>query len=111
MTWRIWYTDGSVFDGVSGADWVALPDTGVAGIAVFFSHDEYGRRLGEFLSGSDWYWWSDGTLHQNGASSLTPGEWLEIDPPSGAIVKAGQWTTNENMAAISAAMADWATNG
>lgn len=107
MFWKIWYKGGVSYEGSTEEDWAALPDDGVLNIGIRFGRDEYGIMLGEFVSGSDWYWMHEGKIYQSGTSSDTPGEWLPHNAPNGAVLKKGRWTTEEELAAVDAAMLEW----
>lgn len=107
MQWRIWFKGGEHFDGETAADWAALPDDGVLGIAIVFGKNEYGQTLGELVNGSDWYWMHNEKIFQSGTSSLTLGEWLPHNAPEGAVLKKGRWVTDEEFVAVHSAMLEW----
>ena len=77
LGFRIWYADGSARRGLSDADWLAAPSTGVQAVAIYMqetypiwlqdSYDEHGRpvnqrrvreRYRDFSQGVDYYWLS-----------------------------------------------------
>lgn len=107
MKWRIWYKGNLHFDGETQADWAALPDDGVIGVAIVFGKNEDGITLGELVSGSDWYWMFEDKIYQSNTSSDIPNEWLPHNAPDGAILKKGRWTTQEELDDIDAQMRDW----
>lgn len=94
-------------DGSTPEHWATSPEEGVEGIAIRFGQDDSGRKRGEFISGSDWYWMHNGKIYQSGTSSDTPDVWLDHNAPSGAVLKKGKWTTNEHIEQVRQAMIDW----
>lgn len=109
MLWKIWYKGDLKIEGTTEAEWAAAPTEGVICVAARYGQDPYGIELGAVFSGSDWYWMYEGQLYQSGTSSDTPGEWLPSGAPDGAVLKRGEWTTNEEMNADEAEMMQWVT--
>lgn len=107
MDWRIWYNTGEVVNGSTLTDWENAPSEGVLGIAIRFGRNADNIMLGEFVSGSDWYWMYDGKIYQSGTSSYTPNEWLDSGAPDGASLKKGKWTTDVHIEEVNQAMLDW----
>jgi hypothetical protein len=97
MVFRIWYADETMIEGNSEADWIAAPDNGVVMVAVYYGNDEYGRKLGKFLNGADWYWMYQGDFYHNNYSTMDINFWVDNPAPEGAISKSGKWTTEEYM--------------
>jgi hypothetical protein len=107
VSFRIWYVDGTIIDGNSESDWIAAPDNGVAMVAAYYGNDEYGRKLGQFLSGSDWYWMFENDLYHNSYSTYEVDFWVDNPAPEGAISKKGKWTTEENLENIVLLAIEW----
>jgi hypothetical protein len=107
MVFRIWYADETMIEGNSEADWIAAPDNGVVMVAVYYGNDEYGRKLGQFLNSSDWYWMCNEDISHNCYSTMERDVWVENTAPEGAITKAGKWTTDEHMDAVVNLAVEW----
>lgn len=98
MTFAIWYANGNRIVGVSRDDWLAAPSENVVGVASILGHDQYGRTLGRYAAGGDWYWWTDEGI-DSGASSWEPGTWIDYDGPDGqATAKRGIWVAHTRYA-------------
>ena len=99
--WRVWFKGGAKFDSASSA-WSGLPTTGVLAVQVYFLPTRTNRR---YMSGDDLYFrqevaGGDAIYGSTGRDdSMTEAEVIAKYP--GAVVLAGEWTTDAEMAAVS----------
>jgi hypothetical protein len=107
MNWKIWYTDNITIEGTTPEEWAAAPAEGVLFIAAIFGVDNYGRKLTQTLSGTDWYWMYDGQLYQNNESTWEIDYWVDNPAPEGSVSKKGKWTTNEDMEYVMSLAMEW----
>lgn len=108
--WCIWYDDGSVFEGVTEADWIKAPAAGVLVIAARMGTDRFGRLLGEFFAGSDWYWFDTDRIIQNGVSTLKVNSWVD-EPPNvqKTLLKRGKWALDDYHRRVVTMATQWLT--
>jgi len=105
MRWKVWYADGTTKEGVRRTTWANAPDAGVVGVATRLGKDEYGRTLGRYAAGGDWYWWSESGI-DCGGTGWDAGAWIGFDGPRGTRkdAKKGQWVTDEEYLRVLAEM-------
>ena len=105
--WCIWYVNGIDYEGITEADWLRAPATGVLVIAARYGTDAYRRTIGEICSGSDWYWLHDGGVAHNKLSTMERNHW--VTPPDIApnLLKRGMWTSDEHYGQVTREVMDW----
>lgn len=104
VLWKVWYTEGRIFEGSSGEEFAALPDDGFLGMTVCYPDGT--RRV---ASGDDYYWTAPGDagpIYAHGTINLTPEIIAKRYP--GASIKLGHWTDEQTMRDVSAAMMEFA---
>lgn len=94
VRWRVWYTDGRVFNGTTFNAWKRLPDDGV--LSVMLWHADGTRRV---MQGDDLYFaTAEGVYAHDSRYSAE-----EIaDRYPGASIKRGKWTTDAEMLRVAA---------
>lgn len=107
INWRIWYVNDLIIDGATAEDWVSAPDEGVLAIAVHYGNDVYGRKLGEYLSGSDWYWMFENKIYHNCDSTWERDSWLPNPAPVGSVSKKGKWTDDVILDRVLQQQVEW----
>lgn len=104
VVWRVWYTEGRVFDGASGEEFAALPEDGFLGMVVCYPDGT--RRV---MSGDDYYWTAPGDagpIYAHGTWNLSPEIIMRRYP--GASIKLGRWTDEETIRRVNAEMMAYA---
>lgn len=108
MRWKVWYADGTTKEGVRRSTWEGAPKVGVVGVASRLGKDGYGRTLGRYALGGDWYWWDEDGI-DCGETTWNESTWIKFDGPYGTKkdAKRGLWVSDELYAKVMSEMVEF----
>jgi len=99
MSWKIWYSGGSVVTGNTLSEWISAPSEGVLGIYEFLGWDN-GLKMGNVHVYGDWYWMNPNGFIGQSESLKTDGTFIEPNNPIGSIIKQGKMVSQEEMSLV-----------